>query len=325
MKIDNRKILIVIVLLTLFLFPVALFTEGTVRIALGFLFIIFFPGYTLISALFPKQQDLSGVERIALSFGTSIAIVPLIGLILNYTPWGIRLSPILIAIGLFIVLMSIIAWFRYYRLTSDERLHFTLKTNFSAWSTMTALNKGLSIILIIAIIVAIGALTYSIISPRKGEKYTEFYILGPEGKAENYPRQLRFNEPAQVVIGLINHEQQPASYQVKVKIRDIIYETIDVGTLSDGQKYEKGIIITPKEIGKNQKIEFWLYMNENDVAYFEEPLYLYVDVVTSAVIDMTGKSVEYSVVRQDNKLEVIIGGVNKAIQATKYRPLSLIT
>jgi uncharacterized membrane protein len=190
---------------------------------------------------------------------------------------------------------------------------------------MTALNKGLSIILIIAIIVAIGALTYSIISPRKGEKYTEFYILGPEGKAENYPRQLRFNEPAQVVIGLINHEQQPASYQVKVKIRDIIYETIDVGTLSDGQKYEKGIIITPKEIGKNQKIEFWLYMNENDVAYFEEPLYLYVDVVTSAVIDMTGNSVEYSVVQQNNKLEVIIRVVNKAIQATKYRPLSLIT
>jgi len=29
-----------------------------------------------------------GIERVALSFGLSIAIVPLIGLVLNFTPWG---------------------------------------------------------------------------------------------------------------------------------------------------------------------------------------------------------------------------------------------
>jgi uncharacterized membrane protein len=48
--------------------------------------VLFFPGYTLISALFPRKDSLSGVERLALSFGLSIAVVPLIGLILNYMP-----------------------------------------------------------------------------------------------------------------------------------------------------------------------------------------------------------------------------------------------
>jgi len=38
------------------------------------------------AALFPGKDDLDGIERIALSFGLSIAVVPLMGLALNYTP-----------------------------------------------------------------------------------------------------------------------------------------------------------------------------------------------------------------------------------------------
>ena len=102
MDIDNRKILTAIVVITLLLFPVVVFTTGPLRIGLGLPFVIFFPGYTLLSALFPKRDDLSGIERVALSFGLSIAVVPLIGLILNYTPWGIKLYPILTSITLFI-------------------------------------------------------------------------------------------------------------------------------------------------------------------------------------------------------------------------------
>lgn len=278
MIIDNRKILIAVVLLAILLFPLVLLTVGPFRIILGLLFILFFPGYTLISALFPKQEDLHGLERIALSFGTSIAVVPLLGLVLNYTPWGIRLLPVLVAISTFVIITSIIAWFRHSRLTSDRRFYVTLKTDMSGWKTMNAFNKGLTIVIAIAIIVAIGGLTFMVTSSQANETYTEFYILGPNGKAENYPRQLLFNEPAEVILTVINHEQQPSSYQIEIKMQDIIYDTVETGILSDGQKYEKRISITPKEKGESQKIEFWLYMNESDVAYFEKPLYLYVDV-----------------------------------------------
>ncbi len=74
MDVDNRKILIAIVVITSLLFPVVAFTTGPLRIALGLLFAIFFPGYTLLSALFPKRDNLSGIERVALSFGLSIAL-----------------------------------------------------------------------------------------------------------------------------------------------------------------------------------------------------------------------------------------------------------
>ena len=54
------------------------------RYLLGSLFVLFLPGYTFIKALFPAKQ-LDSIERTALSIGMSLALVPMIGLLLNYT------------------------------------------------------------------------------------------------------------------------------------------------------------------------------------------------------------------------------------------------
>jgi uncharacterized membrane protein len=56
------------------------------RYVLGSLFVLFFPGYSLIEALYPREEELSPLERLALSIGLSLALVPLVGLVLNYTP-----------------------------------------------------------------------------------------------------------------------------------------------------------------------------------------------------------------------------------------------
>lgn len=74
-----------------------------VRYALGSLFVLYLPGSALIELLYPKKTDLSQLERVALSIGLSLALVPLVGLVLNYTPWGIRLNPILASISLLTV------------------------------------------------------------------------------------------------------------------------------------------------------------------------------------------------------------------------------
>jgi uncharacterized membrane protein len=77
----------------------------------------------LIEALYSKAQDLEGLERVALSIGLSLAVVPLIGLVLNYTPWGIRLEPITASLALFteiMALVSLVRKFRYYRLGMER-------------------------------------------------------------------------------------------------------------------------------------------------------------------------------------------------------------
>jgi uncharacterized membrane protein len=125
--IDNQVILIAVVVATLLLFPLVAFTSGGVRIAFGLLFALFFPGYALLSAIFPKQGKLGGIERIALSFGLSIAVVPLIGLILNFTPWGIELYPIVISVAIFILAASVVGWYRQRKLEPDQRFRVVIK------------------------------------------------------------------------------------------------------------------------------------------------------------------------------------------------------
>ena len=83
------------VLVIVLVAPIILFPSNILRIILGIPFLLLFPGYALAAALSTKGRGMDAVERVALSFGLSIAVVPLIGLILKYTPWGIRLEAVL--------------------------------------------------------------------------------------------------------------------------------------------------------------------------------------------------------------------------------------
>jgi uncharacterized membrane protein len=95
------------------------------RWVLGLVFVLFIPGYAAVDALFPKSRELSAIERFALSVGVSLALVPLIGLLLNFTPWGIRLTPIVISLTIFTVALALAGLERRFRI-STERLNSEL-------------------------------------------------------------------------------------------------------------------------------------------------------------------------------------------------------
>lgn len=65
-----------------------------IRYLLGAISVLFMPGYSMVEALYPRGDEMAPLERLALSIGLSLAVVPLIGLMLNYTPWGIKLIPV---------------------------------------------------------------------------------------------------------------------------------------------------------------------------------------------------------------------------------------
>lgn len=108
----ERDLVLLNILSALLIAAIVFFPDSPARIVLGLPFILFFPGYVLICTLFPREKDLDGVERLALSLGLSIAVTPLIGLALNYTPFGIRLYPVTFSLFLFMLLMSAVAVYR---------------------------------------------------------------------------------------------------------------------------------------------------------------------------------------------------------------------
>ena len=120
--------LLILGLLTILLGgAIILAPDNPIRIILGIPFVLFSPGYALVSALFPRKRDLDVVGRVVLSFGMSIASMFFIGLVLNFSKWGIRLEPIIYAVGGFILLMSIIAIIRRTRLPDEERPGISIK------------------------------------------------------------------------------------------------------------------------------------------------------------------------------------------------------
>jgi len=143
---------------------------------------------------------------------------------------------------------------------------------------MPRLDKALLISLVVAIVVALGWLGYFIAAPNPGEKFTEFYILGPEGKAENYPQQVMLGANVDVIIGVVNHEHQPARYRVEITINGVRSEEVDIGTLAHEQKWEKEISFVAQSPGDKQKVEFWLYRDNEAEPYLQDPLRLYIDV-----------------------------------------------
>lgn len=210
--------IILCMLWSFILIPVALLNiEGTARIILGLPFILFIPGYILIFALFPTRKtdgEIDIIERIALSFGLSLVIVALIGFGLNYTPWGIRLESILLSIFVFVISVGTIAIYRWFRTAPDER--FTMSLDLSPLKSESKLDKALTIILVASIIIAAAFLVYVIVTPKSGEKFTSFYLLGPDRNATNYPRNLSIGENATVLIGITNHEYRTINYTVEI-------------------------------------------------------------------------------------------------------------
>jgi uncharacterized membrane protein len=297
-KISNW--LYIIQALTIILVLAIIFIPSSaIRIIIGLPFLLFFPGYTLISVLFPTSEKMDRIERFALSAGMSIAIVALFGFGLNYTSWGIRLESILYSVSIFILIMANIALIRH---PHKSKLTQEFPIRLPGWQG-SKFNKSLTLILVVAILGAFGVLGYTIVNPKVGEKFTELYILGLNGKAQDYPTEFLMQKGqiisvsygsqiydnttglGEVTLGIVNHEQQKEIYSLRITIADepatithdgIQADRIEPIQLQTGEKWEQKVGFAPQHIGDNQKVEFLLYKVDNSTV--ENSLRLWIDV-----------------------------------------------
>ena len=254
--------LILILVLTSCFVPSVLFASGPLRIALTVPFVIFFPGYALVAALFPKKGDVGAIESIALSFVLSVTMSGLTGLILNYTPWGITPTSLIISFSSFVLVTSAIASYRRWLLPKEQRFGPRLRLSFPSWRGQSRLDQALTLTLALSIIGAIGLVAYVIVTPKVSERFTEFYILGPEGTATDYPLELVLGEQGKVILGIINQEDQETAYFVEVRIEeDTVREIGPIGLASE-EKWEQEVAFAPLKVGEEQRVDFLLFKAE---------------------------------------------------------------
>jgi len=255
---------------------IGMFPSSFVRILLGVPSILFFPGYALVCALFPKNPELDGIERVALSIGLSLAVVPLLALLLNYTPFGIRLYPVLVSLFAFTFLMSVAAVYRRKKLNVKDRFVPSFSVNVPRWGKMKRTDKALSAGLIASVVVCGAFVTYLVSAPKVGESFTEFYVLPPSGKAEGYPTNLTLGENGTVILGVVNHEHEEANYHIAITLDNETIRKLDDIKLLHEEKWEENYTFDPQGAGEKMKLEFVLFREGFDDPY--RSLHLWISV-----------------------------------------------
>lgn len=252
------------------------------------------------------RSGIDGIERVALSFGLSIAIVPLIGLILNFTPWGIRLVPVVTAVAGFTLGSVAVAARRRWALPPDDRFGVPYREWLDAaegelFDPDGRTDAALNVVLALSVLLAVGSVGYAVAVPPQGEQFSEFYLLTetPEGElvADDYPETMAVDETAELIVGIGNNEYEPTAYHVVVQLQDVetegnatvVTERTEIdrfsATVEHNATYQERHSLRPTRTGENLRVQYLLYRDAvpadptGENAYRE--LHLWIDVEAS--------------------------------------------
>lgn len=281
---------------------VPVINETPLRVLVGLVFVLFIPGYALIAALFPEsgsgptsgseteQSDptaedggIDGIERVALSFGTSIAIVPLVGLVLNFTPFGIRLVPIVASLSILTLGLLAVATRRRRALPAEDRFRVPYErwgrdVRSELFAPETRVDAALNVFLAISVILAVSSVGYAVAVPKQGESFSEFYLLTEtedgELVADDYPTEFTAGEPKSLVVGIGNHEHQQLNYTVVVLIQRarVVNNSTVVDQQRELRRFETQLAdnetwhlqhqVAPELTGTNLRLVYLLYRGD---------------------------------------------------------------
>ena len=84
--------------------------RNSLQVWLAIVLAIFGPGFSTVTVLFPRSNDLDIVEKAALSASLSLAIVGIFAFALARSPLGLHLWPFLAVTGLYNIICFILTW-----------------------------------------------------------------------------------------------------------------------------------------------------------------------------------------------------------------------
>jgi len=246
------------------------------RQILSIILVIFNPGYALTAALFPRKHDLSNIERVTLAFGLSIAIVPLLALILAYSG-PMALGSVVGVLTLVIISCSIIGLRRRRNLAREDR--FSVEWSGFRYVTLLFPHKQrprdriINVLLVVSLLSSVSAVVFAVTTPAQSDRYTEFYILNANGKAGDYPTQFYLANATPIIVGVVDREGRTVTYDLVItqnessQIKTLRSEQF---TVNDSGQWEKTILLKPDAVGTNVEFKFLLYEHGNNTIPYRE-------------------------------------------------------
>jgi uncharacterized membrane protein len=282
-----------------------------IRPALGLVFVGFVPGYVAVAILFPEHhpeestvaagsgpRGLGWIARIVFSFGSSLAIVTLVGLALGATSAGIGPGTLWAVLTVLLVLGVPLAVYRRWGVPPERRVGGSVRRRLGrgvdgAVSPESSGEAVLNVVLVVGLVISSGAIVHAG-TPQNGE-ITGFALLSEddgEFVASEYPSTLRRGEPRAFSVRINNQEGERVTYTVVVVLRefgpdgDTAVATSELDrfreTVDDNETWRLDHTVVPDRTGDDLQLQYLLYRGEAparpsvDGAYRE--LHIWVDV-----------------------------------------------
>lgn len=256
------------------------------RVFLTLPLLVFLPGYALTTVLFPARDraavrdahattwspsggtgsdsqfatdgdghqsgtvraGVSGVERLALSFGFSVALVPLAMMGLWTVAQTVALGPFLALLVPVVVLATGLGVLRRLRMPRSHRYELRFLTGSARRNTASGPGSGRAVqaVLVVSVVLLLASFGTAALGPLDGTAYTGFALLteGQSGEliAGDYPDELTVNGTQEVVFEVENDEQRTTEYTVVAALHRVengtVVETSRLETF--GERVEPG-------------------------------------------------------------------------------------
>lgn len=297
----------------------------TARALLGLPFVFFLPGYALLMLLFPGGTSrwylrgptkgiaapissrslppgLDWGERVALSFGTSIALLPVLGTGLAVAGLGYTAEIVVTTLGAVIVGGTLLGGVRRLQLGPDERFRVPVLLWLDEYSAAlfdadTRLDAALNVLIVCLVVASLSTLAYGVVATSSAESYTQMSLLQETDQGEfvtsGYPREFTAGEGQQLYVGIDNYEGEQTRYTVVAEFQRTSANGQDILERDHAGRFTVSIdaggsdriahTATPELTGENVKLVYYLYRGDapdtptSDSAY--RSVYIWVDVV----------------------------------------------
>jgi uncharacterized membrane protein len=273
---------------------------GLARTVLGLPLVLFLPGYVLVAAAFPTtsssaaDDDRSQIklvatgnpgwyERLALSVGISLGVLPILGLIVASTRWGFTTTTVLVSLAGFTGAGMVLAVARRARLSDSRRFQVPVRTASGdvyrgLFAPDTRFDGALNVVLILSIVVALSAVGYALVAPQGGASTNEYQIL-TENESGNlvtsgYPDAIPPGESEEMIVSVTNGADEQQTYTVVVEVQSVeesddeltVLEEVEQDrlelTAQSGATTRQRHTVAPTITGETLRINYYFYRGD---------------------------------------------------------------
>lgn len=292
---------------------------STAEFLIGAGLVLLAPGYAVVAALFPGRPRQRGDrrpasvlaltrphdgvlirERLALAFGVSVLLLPIVAVAYGAADVSLTTTTTLAAVWTIVGVGAIVGTVRRLALPPTERFDLFAVLQrvgtdrpLADDSTTTLLTLGLCCL----VVVALGTFALAVAGPTQSMSYTSASLLTTNGSGEpvasGYPVNTSRGESVPLVVRVTNHHDTAANYTVVARLQQVEGGTVQSGErvwrgqnrLGVNETWTANHTVTPTFAGQDLRLTYFVYRGsvpENvSQSTADKVLYLRLDVFPS--------------------------------------------